>query len=187
MKAAFQMFSEASALYSLRACPSGCWLVSRRVAGAFLSAGGHSEPFPLLPAPPTPYHPSSPKPAKTEKSKQSLTTQNQCKLRSGRKQPRLLTPHHPGQSLFPQSPGELAAQSLLRCSQDQGLLACRADCPTLRQLAVTGFFVRFRHILYQLLPPTSPRTSPAAHHDSALRPSFCVDIAPCGCDQLPCP
>lgn len=97
-------------------------------------------------------HPSS-KPAKTEKSKQSLTTQSQCKLRSGRKQPRLLTQHHPGQSLFPQSPGEPAVQSLHRCSQDQGSPGWRADCPALRQLTVRGFFVRSRHILY---PPPAP-------------------------------
>ena len=184
LKAAFQMFSEASGLYSLKACLSGCWLVSRRVAGAFLSAGSHGEHFPSLPP-----NPCSPKPAKTEKSKQSLTTQSQCKLRSGRKQPRLLTHHHPGQSLFPQSPGELAIQSVLRCSQDQGSpgwrAGWRADRPALRQLAVRGFFVRSRYILYLLPAPHLPANLPSRssrlgtqtrllhrHHSLWLRPAI---------------
>ena len=51
--------------------------------------------------------------------------QSQCKLRSGGKRPRLLIQHYPGQSLFPQSPGELAIQPLLRCSQDQGRTVLR--------------------------------------------------------------
>lgn len=43
------MFSEELGLYSLKACGAGLWLVSRRVAGAFLAAESHSEQ--LLPLP----------------------------------------------------------------------------------------------------------------------------------------
>ena len=51
IRAAFQMFSEELGLYSLKACGSGFWLVSRRAAGAFLAAGSHGEQLLPLPLP----------------------------------------------------------------------------------------------------------------------------------------
>lgn len=107
--------------------------------------------------------------------------QRQCKLRSGGRRPRLLIQHYPSQSLFPQSPGELAIQPLLRCSQDQGCTVLRVPLSDSSHGQGVPREIQSHSVL-------SPHTH-LPRHSSQLCPQapFCADSPPGACGQLSCP